>query len=206
MFSLKVDNLCKHYGATKVLEDISFSFGTGVMGIGGSNGSGKSTLLKCLAGLLSPTSGTVTWQNEHSTIDEQEFKSQLGYIAPYINLYHELTVQENMELILQLRKTEIPLAEKEELWNRLQLTGLQGKPFGDLSTGQQQRARLACTLSYHPSILFLDEPGANLDKQGRTAIRRILEDFRNQNKVVLLASNDPSELELTDHVFSVESE
>lgn len=203
MFTVEAENLCKRFGATSVFEDISFTFGSGVTGIGGSNGSGKSTLLKCLAGLLNFTSGTITWKRESEPITIENLKARLGYVAPYINLYHELTIRENMELILGLRRKAVP-KKTAVLWDRLQLTELQDKPFGDLSTGQQQRARLICTLSYHPPILFLDEPGANLDEQGRTAIRGILDNYRNQNHMVLLASNNPGELELADQVFSVE--
>ncbi|MFH5832735.1 ATP-binding cassette domain-containing protein [Halalkalibaculum sp. DA3122] len=204
MFSVEVHNLSKRYGATRVLENLSFSFEPGITGIGGSNGSGKSTLLKCLAGLLNPTTGTITWKNGTTPLANDVFRSHLGYVAPYINLYHELSVRENMELILKLRKKNYSPAQQKELWERLQLAGLTDKPFGDLSTGQQQRARLASTLSYHPSILFLDEPGANLDKQGRATIRQILDNFRDEQKIVLLASNNPSELDLADQIFSVE--
>ncbi|MDR8389664.1 ABC transporter ATP-binding protein [Aliifodinibius sp. S!AR15-10] len=203
MFSLEVDSLYKQFGATKVLRDISFSFGTGVMGIGGPNGSGKSTLLKCLAGLVRPTQGDITWKRDESRLNPNNLKAHLGYIAPYINLYHELTVKENMDLILQLRKKTIEDSARNELWCRLKLSDLRDKYFGDLSTGQQQRARLACMLSYNPSILFLDEPGANLDEQGRNAIRDILRNFREGEKMVLLASNNPDELALADRVFSV---
>lgn len=204
MVSMTVHTLSKRFGSTRVFEDLSFSFGSGVLGIAGSNGSGKSTLLKCLSGLLRPTSGTVTWQQAGEELSTAHFKSHLGYIAPYINLYHELTVRENLDLILQLRKASVPEDRIKSLWTKLEMEGLPGKPFGDLSTGQQQRAKLVCTLSYDPSILFLDEPGANLDEQGRTAIRNILDDFREADKTVLLASNNPDELELADEIFSVE--
>ncbi|MDZ7689863.1 MAG: ABC transporter ATP-binding protein [Balneolaceae bacterium] len=158
MISVNVHNLGKRYGSTTVFKNLSFSFDTGVLGIAGSNGSGKSTLLKCLAGLERVSSGTITWRQDEHQLSEIDFRKRLGFVAPYINLYHELTVRENLELVLQLRKREISHQKKQELWNQLQLTGLEEKHFGELSTGQRQRARLACTLSYDPSILFLDEP------------------------------------------------
>lgn len=204
MISVNVHNLGKRYGSTTVFKNLSFRFDTGVLGIGGSNGSGKSTLLKCLAGLERVSSGTITWKQDEHQLSETDFRKRLGFVAPYINLYHELTVRENLDLVLQLRKEKISHQKKQELWNQLQLTGLEEKHFGELSTGQRQRARLACTLSYDPAILFLDEPGANLDEQGREVIRKILRNFRAEEKLVLLASNDSDELNLADSIFSVE--
>lgn len=204
MISVEVQNLGKRYGSTTVFQDLSFRHTKGVLGIGGSNGSGKSTLLKCLAGLERPTSGSVLWKKGSEKMSHSELKEKLGYVAPYINLYHDLTIKENLELILQLRKQDRSKQIDDEFWDKLQLSGLQNKPFGELSTGQRQRARLACTLSYKPSVLFLDEPGANLDERGRQAIQDILRDYRQADNMVLLASNDPNELDLTDTVFSVE--
>lgn len=203
MFSVTVKNLVKRFGTNTVLNELSFSHSEGIMGIAGPNGSGKSTLLKCLAGLVMPTSGSVSWRKGESGLNGKELKIHLGFIAPYINLYHELTVMENLKFILRLRGKTVPAERIDRHLARLELAEIRHRPFGELSTGQQQRARLACTLIYNPSILFLDEPGANLDKKGISLIRNIVEDFRNEDKLIFLASNNQKELELSDRILSV---
>lgn len=203
MFNVEVKNLTKRFGSRPVLNNISFSHHTGVLGIAGANGSGKSTLLKCLSGLLGFTSGAVTWREGEKILAQKKLRTHLGYVAPYINLYHELTVSENIELILQLRKHSCGNEKIEEELSRSQLSAIKNQPFGELSTGQQQRARLACTLVYDPPVLFLDEPGASLDEKGKASIRNILDDFRNREKLILLASNNQEELDLADRILEL---
>lgn len=204
MFSVEANNIVKRFGTNTVLRDISFSHSAGVLGIAGPNGSGKTTLLKCLTGLLRPTSGSIRWTGENGELSLQEVKTELGYVAPYINLYHELTVLENLELILRLRNRSVPDETVDRHLGRLQLDEIRHQAFGELSTGQQQRARLACNLIYEPSILFLDEPGANLDEKGTSIIRHIIGEAGKEGKLIILSSNDPEELELADRIISVE--
>src|SRR5699024_2092710 len=78
------------------------------------------------------------------------------------------------------------------------------QPFGSLSTGQQQRLRLAAALFHNPSILLLDEPGANLDTAGKKLVSAIPKPINDAGQLLILASNDPAELGLCDDVFSIE--
>lgn len=204
MFSLDVKNMHKRFGSHTVLEEITLSHNAGILGIAGSNGSGKSTLLKCLSGLLKPTSGSFAWLRDNKEVPLSELKRSAGYVAPYINLYPELTVRENVDFILQLRQLDLAEEEIERCLGDLQLTRIRNQPFGELSTGQQQRARLGCNIMYDPAVLFLDEPGANLDEEGRRTVRDVVERARRHHTLVLLASNNPDELDLADRVFSVE--
>lgn len=204
MFSVEVKNMKKRFGSKTVLDGVTFLHNHGILGIAGSNGSGKSTLLKCLSGLLIPTSGSINWMNGDRTLSPSELKNALGYVAPYISLYHELTVRENVDFILCLRKQDLAEREIDRHLRHFQLYRIRNQPFGKLSTGQQQRARLACTLVYNPSILFLDEPGTNLDEEGRMAVREVVEQTRRQHTLVLLASNNPDELDMADRIFAVE--
>ena len=194
----------KNYGKRPVLDNISLSHRGGILGVAGSNGSGKSTLLKCLAGLLSPTSGRIVWTRNGNILDPDELKQNLGFVAPYINLYHELSIRENLELILNLRKHRCTEQQINRQLESMQLVAIENQLFGELSTGQQQRARLACTLIYNPALLFLDEPGANLDENGRIAVREIIREYSDRDNLVLLASNNPRELKQADRIFSVE--
>lgn len=206
MISLHVEQLSKYFGKNLVWQNISFDHERGVLGIEGPNGSGKSTLLKCLTGLLSPSSGIVSWQNCGQELQIEAVKHNIGYAAPYISLYRELSIIENLQFLSKLRKIEVKDSMLQQLLDRVELEHTSDKPYGNLSTGQQQRARLAAALFTNPPVLMLDEPGSNLDEQGRSLISDIVAKSRDENKLVVLASNNPDELALCDRIFSVKQE
>lgn len=204
-FSVEVKNLGKRYGSNRIFDGISFAHTQGVLGIAGSNGSGKSTLLQCLSGLERATSGRVEWSKGDEIIERSALKKHLGYAAPYINLYEEFSCAENIDFLLKLRGVK---NRDSIVKNALAEAGIgahASQPYGNLSTGQQQRLRLASALAHAPEVLFLDEPGSNLDEKGRALIERIVAENR-RNSLVVIASNNPDELALCDRVYSVEGE
>lgn len=199
MIKLKADNLEKRFGQKTVFTGLSLETSTLVLGIAGENGSGKSTLLKCLAALLNPTSGSVKWTVNDHDIQRTDLKNYLGFAAPYVQLYEELTVRENLEFIQNVRS----LSQKKPLYDLLEPLGakkLLDNHFGELSTGQQQRIKLAAAIIHKPGILLLDEPGSNLDEAGKNIITSLVEQFKNSNRMVVIASNQQYEL---DHCHEV---
>ena len=162
--------------------------------------------MQCLAGLRKPSAGDIKWQKNDHHISIETLKKNLGYAAPYISLYSELTCAENLDFLLKLRDIG---NRKQRIEGALEKTGIASqsdKLFGKLSTGQQQRLRLASALSHNPAILFLDEPGSNLDEKGREVIKKTVEDFKRAGKIVFIASNSRDELALCDRLYSVEEE
>ena len=196
-------NLSKRFGPNQVFDNINLEHKRGVLGISGPNGSGKSTLMQCLAGLIRPTSGQVKWYKKEQDIDLQHVKKQLGFAAPYINLYNELTCRENLEFLIQLRKKQEAEPRVLQVMKRTEIADLADQLFGKLSTGQQQRLRLAAAIVHQPAVLFLDEPGSNLDEAGRGLIKQLVEGFKQANKPVVIASNNPDELALCDRTYSL---
>lgn len=203
MLSLQIRNLRKSYGSQTVLRDFSLDHAGSTLGIAGPNGSGKSTLLRCLGGLLQPDSGGFTWQQDGSVLPGEEVKRMTGYAAPYVSLYEELSSRENLEFIQRLRKENPDLHRANSLLEWVGLGGHEAQPFGKLSTGQQQRARLAAALIHEPAILMLDEPGTNLDEEGHRLVAQIAGRFRNRSHMLVIASNNPDELDLCERVCSV---
>lgn len=208
MFKIQVQNLHKSFGAHQVFSGVNFNHHTGSLGIAGSNGSGKTTLLKCLAGLLDPTGGQIRRTKGGSNLPLGRFKKNLGYVAPYINLYSELSCRENLEFLAKLRdiSTEKNSDSITQWLKTVELEHLEDQPFGKLSTGQQQRLRLASGLFHDPHILMLDEPGSNLDEAGSDIIKSIVERFNDSHKMLILASNNDRELTLCDRIYSIEDE
>lgn len=206
MITLTVKQLKKSFGPNTIFSDVTFDHQASALGVAGSNGSGKSTFLKCLSGLLSPTNGSIEWKNNGHPLTSAVFKQKLGYAAPYINLYDELNCRENLNFIAKMRHRDN--AEPAiDLWlTNVGLAAVQNQPYGKLSTGQQQRLRLASALFYDPDILLLDEPGSNLDESGRELIRKITVAFNKPEKLLIIASNNPAELDLCDKIFSIEEE
>lgn len=206
MITLTVKQLKKSFGPNIVFSDVSFSHQANALGIAGSNGSGKSTFLKCLGSLLPPSAGNITWQDNGTALNKTALKNKLGYAAPYINLYNELSCRENLEFISKVRHQSDSIKTKDLWLSKVGLKNAIDQPFGKLSTGQQQRLRLASALFYDPDILLLDEPGSNLDEEGRNLIKEIVTAFDAPDKLIIIASNNPDELDLCERIFSIEKE
>ncbi|MEQ8524820.1 ABC transporter ATP-binding protein [Gracilimonas sp.] len=205
MISLQVEKLTKKFNRHTIFSDLSFEHIGGILGISGANGSGKSTLMKCLAYLLRPNSGSIIWKQHEEAMNQKQVKAQIGYAAPYINLYSELSVIENLRFLVEAGGHNIKKPQLLELLENVQIPHLSDQLFGSLSTGQQQRAKLAAALVRNPQVLMLDEPGSNLDEKGHTLVAKIVSDAAESGKLVFLASNDPAEIALCNNILSVDA-
>lgn len=203
MVELSVSNLTKKYNRKVIFEGLSFTHSKGILGISGSNGSGKSTLMKCLSGLLRANNGDINWKAGNQLLSKTEFKQNIGYAAPYINLYDDLTVLENLEFLAEVSVQNHQVSFIRDLMLKTETDLLKSKLFKSLSTGQQQRAKLAASLIKNPQILFWDEPGSNLDAKGRELVSSIVKQESEKGTCVILASNDSSEISLCDNVVRV---
>ena len=160
-------------GRLAVLENVSLDLHSGeIAAILGPSGCGKTTLLKCLAGLLVPSSGTVTIDN--APPQELLSRKQIGFGFQEPVLLPWLTVSQNIGLPLEIGPpTDASFGVRERIQQLLELTGL--RSFGDyfpsqLSGGMRQRAALARALLIEPTLLLLDEPLAGLDLLTRTEL------------------------------------
>ena len=212
MFYLECTHLAKFYGKTEVFRGLNFQLGDArCIGIQGPNGSGKSTLMKCLSGLLRPSEGSIRWEIGGNSVRNQDLRFFAGFAAPYIHLYNELNVRENLSFLRQLRPgsgRSLPAdiarclspdgpPPLEEVLAMAAITDLAGREFGTLSSGQQQRVRLAGALIADPPILMLDEPGTNLDADGTSLVAEIVTRHRQRGGLTFLSSNREEELALT---------
>lgn len=203
MISLRVNNLIKKFNGHTIFSGLNFEHKNGVLGISGANGSGKSTLLKCLAHLLRPTSGSIIWENDEYLMKQAQMKTHLGFAAPYINLYSELSVLENLRFLIEAGGFPADEHKLLELLKKVQIPHLADQLYGSLSTGQQQRSKLAAALVRNSHILMLDEPGSNLDEKGQALVSQIVKEATEAGKLVLLASNNPDEIALCDNVIEL---
>lgn len=222
MIRIECNDVAKFYGKTEVFRKLHFDFeGALCIGIQGPNGSGKSTLLKCLSGMLRPSEGDITWKINGKNIDRRMIRYRIGFAAPYLHLYNELSVSENLIFLWKLRTTKhfkdagqpsirkdrlqlpSPVTGVPGLMDVIGLSGLSERTFGTLSSGQQQRVKLAGALISAPPILMLDEPGTNLDEDGIALVADLINRQKETGGMIFLASNRKEELALCNETITL---
>lgn len=203
MPNLKVTTLTKRFGSQLVIDKLSFDATDTVVAIAGRNGSGKTTLMRCLAGLIRPSAGTVEWTFEGKLADREMVRRNVGLAGPWLQLYREMTCRENLNFLAKLHVLPDPQARIDETLDWVGLTPQASNRYGSLSSGQQQRLKIASAILHRPSALLLDEPGSNLDEAGTQMIADIITKWRNVGRLAIVASNDTRELELCDKVVQV---
>ncbi|MFF4601765.1 ABC transporter ATP-binding protein [Streptomyces sp. NPDC001339] len=196
---LAAEGLYKAYGPTPALDGVEFSIHPGeVVAVMGPSGSGKSTLLHCLAGIISPDSGTVHY-GPHTLTDLSDAqrsalrRTDFGFVFQFGQLVPELTALENVALPLRLNGTRRKAAEAQALeWlERLEVDGVRGQRPGELSGGQGQRIAVARALVTRPRVVFADEPTGALDSLNGERVLTLLTDAaRDTSAAVVLVTHE----------------
>ncbi|MEU0163628.1 ABC transporter ATP-binding protein [Streptomyces sp. NPDC006261] len=196
---LSAHDLRKTYGATPALDGASFSVHPGeVVAVMGPSGSGKSTLLHCLAGIITPDSGTITYAGrELSAMSDAERsalrRSDFGFVFQFGQLVPELTCVENVALPMRLSGAKRKAAERtaREWMERLEVDDLGSKRPGEISGGQGQRVAVARALAASPKVIFADEPTGALDSlNGERVMELLTEAARSSNVAVVLVTHE----------------
>ena len=159
--------------------------------IRGTNGSGKSTLGRILTGELTPAEGQVTWLHETQAIEAEVLCLRSQRVSPVTALHPQLTIDELIAFQGQFQPWSSPSAASD-LLNKAGLAKHMGKTYRDLSSGMQQRVKLALALAAQSGLIVLDEPCANLDADGIAWYRESLQAMRGKATLVV-CSNDRSE-------------
>jgi len=195
---LELNDVSRRFGRRIVFQNLSVKAVTGqTLVIAGANGSGKSTLMKIVAGLLSPSSGSAELAIDGAILDPIARRNHIGFVAPDLVLYRELTAAENLQFFGRLRGIEL---QREDLISLLEKVGLKGRGrdyVAGYSSGMKQRLKYAFALLHRPPILLLDEPTANLDLQGIEIVERVVAEQKGRGLLVI-ATNEPREVEWAD--------
>ncbi len=190
---IQVHGIKKRFGTHLIFKDINMELRPGDSRcIWGPNGSGKSTLLKIVAGLLRPTSGSVEYCVDGACGRPAVFRNSIGFVAPDVVLYGELTLRENLDFLSQCRGITRNVDYENELVERLFPEGLRDDLVGAFSSGMKRKAQFIAGLCHKPAVIFLDEPTSHLDEAGRAEVANIINTLKN-DKILLIASNDPDE-------------
>jgi ABC-2 type transport system ATP-binding protein len=194
---ITVTDLRKSYGSVQALQGVSFHVDAGeIIGLLGPNGAGKTTMMKILTGYLQPSDGTVEVDGLDVLTQALQVQQRIGYLPETAPLYPELSVQESLKMIADLR--QIPEDEQPARLSRaIGATGLEGhltRPIGQLSKGYRQRVGLAQAIMHMPRLLILDEPTIGLDPTQIVEVRNLIRSLAG-NSTVLLSTHILSEVE-----------
>lgn len=201
--SINLNAVAKKFQHKWIFRDINATLNRGdIISVTGNNGSGKSTLLKILSGHLSPNKGDVTYLDKGGNkIDRDDVYQELTFAAPYINLMSRLNLKENIDLYLKFKGLHDGL-DSASLIELMQLKHAAHKELRFYSSGMQQRVKLALAICAVSSILLLDEPTTNLDKEGMSWYTSTLKKY-SQNRLIVIASNEERDFELCNRSLSI---
>ncbi len=214
MAILEVKNIEKHFGNTKVLQDVSFSLEEGkALAIIGSSGSGKTTLLRCLNFLERPDSGSISvrdnvlfdasakaadWEK-----DLRKKRLHFGMVFQSFNLFPQYTALENVTLAEKLlaKEREDFKSRKKEIYKEIDAHGLEllaqmglaertGHYPHQLSGGQQQRVAIARALALKPDILCFDEPTSALDPELTGEVLKVIRGLAEQKTTMIIVTHE----------------
>ena len=214
MSILEVQHIEKHFGNTRVLEDISFSLEQGqALAIIGSSGSGKTTLLRCLNFLESPDQGTISVNGQvifdaedPATQRESEVRKKrlhFGLVFQSFNLFPQYTALKNVTLAKELLSQERPdfkqnkktileeiQAQGRELLDKMGLSNRADHYPSQLSGGQQQRVAIARALALQPDILCFDEPTSALDPELTGEVLKVIRGLAEQKTTMIIVTHE----------------
>lgn len=212
--AIQVENLSKRVqdatGELRILQDINFTLQAGgTLAITGASGSGKSTLLGLLAGLDTPSEGTVKLNGvDLFALDEdgraELRKRQLGFVFQSFQLLGHLNALENVMLPLELRSDADAKEKAQAMLGRVGLSSRLKHYPKYLSGGEQQRVALARAFITEPPLLFADEPTGSLDAvTGESVIKLMFEMNRERNSTLVLVTHDPAIAALCQQRISI---
>jgi Cu-processing system ATP-binding protein len=186
MAEIKVQNLHKRFGELTVLSGLELEIASGgIFAVLGPNGSGKTTLIKCILGMVIPDEGEILISGE-SILGEWEYRNKLNYLPQIANFPPNLTVQELMGMVREMRPKE---SQQDSL---IALFGLQEflpKKLGHLSGGTKQKVNLVLTFMFDSELIILDEPTTGLDPIALIRLKELIQKEKNRGKTILITTH-----------------
>ena len=201
---VELKNVSKRLNDVTVLEDISLTLESGtIYGLKGKNGCGKTMLMRMMAGLIYPTSGTVSIDGEILHKDIATPRS-IGVLIENPAFLPGYTGQRNLELLAGLTgkadRTQIA-----KTMNRVGLDPNDKRTYRKYSLGMKQRLGIACALMECPDLILLDEPINAIDEKGVPKIWEALQEEKQRGALIVLACHDTEELtSLADQIITIE--
>ena len=190
---IKIENVTKVYGRTVAVESLTLEVNAGeVFGLLGPNGAGKTTTLKMLAGLLIPTSGTMTVDGHDAQKDPVAAKRVIGFVPDKPFIYEKLSGREFLEFVREVFRVEgdpAALARQERLIKMFMLEGWMDELVESYSHGMRQKLIITSALTHHPKALIIDEPMVGLDALGMRQVKGLFRELADGGSTVLVSTH-----------------
>ena len=188
---IEARGLNKKFGYKTALRNVDIFLKEGdSLALFGPNGAGKSTLIQVLCSLLQPTSGSVRIAGYEARRDREALHQIIGLIGHQTFLYPHLTAYENLKFYGAMYGVTQINVRIAEVLDRVGLSDYRNDTVQNFSRGMQQRLSIGRAIMHDPMIMFLDEPFTGLDQQGSEDFIKLILQFRDQGKTVIMASHD----------------
>lgn len=201
-FTIQAQNIGKRFNRDWIFRDFTYTFHAGnIYVVTGPNGSGKSTLLQVLWGQMPAGNGVVRYLQGNSEIPSEDVFRHITIATPYMELIDEFTLLEQLRFHVGLKAMRGSISV-EDIIEKLQLSPARNKLIADFSSGMRQRLKLGLAFFTHADVIFLDEPGTNLDAM---AFAWYLQNLRELpgDTLIIMASNQPSEYPENAHKIDI---
>ncbi len=193
---LTASHLTRRFDSRLAVDDLSFELVPGqIFALLGPNGAGKTTTLRMLAGLISPSSGSVQVDGEPMTARSSRLRGRIGFLTEAPGLWDRLSVFENLIVYARLQGVTAPRRAVDTVLDLFGIRNRAADPTAQLSKGLKQRVALARTLLHNPSIVLLDEPTAGLDPESAHETRALILRLRDENRVVIISTHNLDEVD-----------
>lgn len=201
--SCEVNGLSHRYQSKFLFQNLSFEVESGKMQmVRGRNGAGKTTLLKILSTGMEAVEGKLIFKQGPVELDRSEIQKRVALVGPYLELPEELTLNELIHFQIQSAPHCGNLEGYLERINLFDMAEFASRYIHQYSTGMKQKARLILSLTENRDIWILDEAGSNLDPESHLKFWEFVE-MRKANRMVIFASNDPSEFQFADQIIDL---
>ncbi len=183
---IQFKNLHKRFGKLVVLDGLDLSIKKGgIFAILGPNGSGKTTLIKCLLGMVIPQKGDIFY-NDKSVLKKWSYRNELNYLPQIANFPPNLSVQELIEMVKNLRPKE---SNEQELIDLFGLNDSLQKKLGNLSGGTKQKVNIVLTFMFDSNLIILDEPTNGLDPIALIHLKELIKKEKEKGKTILITTH-----------------
>ncbi|MBX7137800.1 MAG: LPS export ABC transporter ATP-binding protein [Oligoflexia bacterium] len=199
LHTLSAVAVSRSYGGRKVVDEVSIALTSGeIVGLLGPNGAGKTTSFYMFVGLTAPDSGSIVLDGRDITQLPMYMRAQLGlgYLPQEPSVFRKMSVEDNIDAILETMQFPSPAARRErleELLHELDLTRIRGSLASSLSGGERRRVEITRALARSPSFILLDEPFAGIDPIAIKDIQNIVSSLRSRGIGVLITDHNVRE-------------
>lgn len=202
VMKILIKDLCKNYDNHKLFINLNLSIEEGkITCIYGASGCGKTTIINIIGFIEPYQSGNIFYDGKEIKRNSEKRKmlrEKIGFIFQDFGLIENETVKNNFLMIQKVKKMKNFKEKIEEALQRFQLENMINRKVYELSGGEQQRVAVAKILLKNPDLILADEPTASLDLENKNIVLKMLKDFSNTGKTVIIVSHDPEILKFSD--------